>query len=61
LQRKSENEKKKKIKDKQTKRGVELGTVANRATIIIPKKHARAQFTTAWTPIAIKEIGDKFH
>jgi hypothetical protein len=38
-----------------------LGIVANRANIKILEKHARAQFTTTWTPIAINKVGDKFH
>jgi len=40
---------------------VELGTIVDKKAIIIAKKHIRGQFTTTWTPISIKEVGDKFY
>ncbi len=53
--------KRKQKKHKQAKRVVELGTIVDKIVIIIAKKHVRAQFIAAWTPIAIKEVDDRFY
>jgi hypothetical protein len=38
-----------------------LGTIADKTIIRIIEKCARTQFIVAWTPIIVKEVGDRFH
>ncbi len=41
---------------KRTKRVAKLGTIADKVTIKMAKKHLRAQFITTWTPSTIKRL-----
>jgi uncharacterized protein YktB (UPF0637 family) len=38
-----------------------LGIVAYITVIKIIKRHVKTQFTITWTPIVVKEVGDRFH
>jgi hypothetical protein len=38
-----------------------LGIVTDKTTIRIVEKCVKAQFIATWTPIVVKEVGDRFH
>lgn len=40
---------------------MDLGIVAYRIIIKIANKRAKGKFHADWTPIDVKEVGDKFH
>ncbi len=53
--------KKKEKEDLWAKQAIELGFPTKHAPWKTTKKHARAQFTTYWTPTTVAEIGDHIH